>query len=119
MSAGGNDVHSLPSLDLEETRIYYQNNLGFTIDLVDDGYLIASRETMSIKFYLTEDERLPLKTTCTICSEKIDLLYEEYVTRKILGLSKVNAYEMKAVREFFIKDPHENLLRFKIKPNLE
>ncbi len=113
MSAGDNDIHSLPSLDLEETRIYYQNNLGFSIDHVDKNYLTVSRATMSIKFYLTRDEQLPLKTTCTICSEKIDMLYKEFVTRKILGLSKVNAYEMKAVREFFIKDPHENLLRFK------
>lgn len=113
MSAGGNSIFSLPSLDLDETRIYYQNNLGFSIDDIRHDSIIVSREAIRLKFYLTEDARLPLRTTCTICSEKIDVLYQEYVTRKILGLSKVNAYEMKAIREFFIKDPHENLLRFK------
>lgn len=105
-------THSLPSLNIEETQMYYQNNLGFFTEVVNENILIVFRENISLKFHLTDDENLPQKTTCLINSEKIDLLYREYLGRKVLGLSKVSSYEMKDIRDFYIKDPHDNLLRF-------
>ncbi|MBL8846829.1 MAG: VOC family protein [Hyphomicrobium zavarzinii] len=100
----------LASLDLAETERFYHDALGFAVDRIDD-YLIAKRDRMEIHFWLAADRIHPEHTSCYIRGGQISALYEEYRARGVPTLSDfaVRPWNMK---EFYIRDPHGNLLRF-------
>lgn len=104
----------LASLDIEETRNFYSGKLGFATEAFDD-YLIARRDRMEIHFWLTDDPVHPRNTSCYIRGGQIVALYDEYRAKGIDGLSDfaVRPWNMK---EFYIHDPHGNLLRFGAAP---
>lgn len=100
----------LASLDIEETRRFYTDKLGFSVEAFGD-YAIARRDRMEIHFWLATDRIHPEHTSCYIRGGQITALFNEYSTRSIATLSdfKVRPWNMK---EFYIHDPHGNLLRF-------
>jgi hypothetical protein len=100
----------LASLDIGETASFYRDQLGFQVENFDD-YLIAKRDRMEIHFWLADDRIHPENTSCYIRGGQIVALYEEFRARKVPKLSefKVRPWNMK---EFYIHDPHGNLLRF-------
>ncbi len=100
----------LASLDLDETERFYRDALGFSVEKIGD-YAIAKRDRMEIHFWLASDRIHPEHTSCYIRGGQIADLYDEYRNRGVEKLSdfKVRPWNMK---EFYIHDPHGNLLRF-------
>lgn len=104
----------LASLDIAESAAFYRDQLGFQVEPYDD-YLIAKRDRMEIHFWLTEDRTHPESTSCYIRGGQVPSLYEEFRSRGVPKLSPflVRPWNMK---EFYIHDPHGNLLRFGAAP---
>lgn len=100
----------LASLDLGETERFYRDRLGFSVTAYGD-YLIARRDRMEIHFWLASDRSHPEHTSCYIRGGQIAALYEEFGAEDVPGLS---AFEVRPwnMKEFYIHDPHGNLLRF-------
>lgn len=100
----------LASLDLDETERFYRDALGFAIQRHGDC-LLAKRDRMEIHFWLAADRIHPEHTSCYIRGGQIVQLYDEYRANGVATLSdfKVRPWNMK---EFYIHDPHGNLLRF-------
>jgi catechol 2,3-dioxygenase-like lactoylglutathione lyase family enzyme len=100
----------LASLDLDETQRFYRDQLGFSVTAFGD-YAIARRDRMEIHFWLASDRIHPEHTSCYIRGGQIVALYEEYRAKGVPRLSdfQVRPWNMK---EFYIHDPHGNLLRF-------
>ncbi|MPZ54934.1 MAG: VOC family protein [Rhizobiales bacterium] len=102
----------LASLNIDETHDFYVGKLGFTSTVYKEhNYLIVRRDEMEIHFWLSDDRRFPENTSCYIRGGQIVALYDEYRARKIPKLSEftVRPWNMK---EFYVIDPHGNLLRF-------
>lgn len=104
----------LASLDLDETIAFYRDRLKFTVQR-HGHYLLAKRDAMEIHFWLADDRIHPENTSCYIRGGQIVALYEEFSTAKVPGLTQftVRPWNMK---EFYIRDPHGNLLRFGAAP---
>jgi catechol 2,3-dioxygenase-like lactoylglutathione lyase family enzyme len=104
----------LASLDIEESRRFYVDQLGFRGDRVGD-YLIVRRDEMEIHFWLAKDRIFPENTSCYIRGGQVPVLYEEYGAR---GVKKLSTFEVRPwnMKEFHIIDPHGNLLRFGCAP---
>lgn len=102
----------LPSLDLAVTKAFYVDVLGLS-EVVYEGtdYLIVRRDEIELHFWLTDDPALPPVSSCYIRGGQIAALYREFAGRKVPRLSDfdVRPWNMK---EFYVHDPHGNLLRF-------
>lgn len=102
----------LPSSNMAQTRDFYCNRLGFqAVGPASDNHLIVRRNEMEIHFWLTEDTELPKVSSCYIRGGEIATLYDEFARSGVPRLSdfSVRPWNMK---EFYIHDPHGNLLRF-------
>lgn len=102
----------LPSLNLAETEAFYGMWLGFVPELYDEEkYLIVRRDGMEMHFWFADDRRLPENTSCYIRGGQIERLYEEYRRTNVPGLHPMSVRPW-GMKEFYIHDPHGNLLRF-------
>jgi hypothetical protein len=101
----------LASLNIEETRAFYVDQLGFAAPYQESNYLIVKRNEMELHFWLAGDRIHPENTSCYIRGGEVGALYAEFKSRGVKGLSdfSVRPWDMK---EFYIHDPHGNLLRF-------
>lgn len=104
----------LASLDIDETLAFYRDRLKFKVDRHGD-YLLCKRDRMEIHFWLANDRIHPENTSCYIRGGQVAALYEEFSKAKVPGLTEftVRPWNMK---EFYIHDPHGNLLRFGCAP---
>ncbi|MFC3075393.1 bleomycin resistance protein [Shinella pollutisoli] len=103
----------LPSLDLGETLAFYTEKLGFA-EIVhrDEAYLILRRTAgMEPHFWLTDDRRLCEATSVYLRGGGIGALHAEFSTRGIARLSPMTVRPWN-MEEFYVHDPHGNLLRF-------
>lgn len=102
----------LPSLNLQETRAFYQDRLGLS-ELVheDDTYLILRGHGVELHFWLTDVRAFCENSSVYIRGGSIDDLFGLFSSRKLERLSdfSVRPWNMK---EFYVHDPHGNLLRF-------
>ena len=102
----------LPSLDIQQTFDFYTKLLGFSevVYRVDD-YLILRRPDMELHFRLTDDRTLCERTSVYLRGGGIGDLHREFSERDVPTLTPmaVRAWNME---EFYIHDPHGNLLRF-------
>jgi len=102
----------LPSLDISETLSFYRDQLGFgTLVYETQDYLILGRDGMELHFWLTDDRSLCEKTSVYLRGGGIGDLHREFAGRGVERLSEmaVRPWDME---EFYIHDPHGNLLRF-------
>ena len=104
----------LASLDIEQSAAFYRDQLGFRVERHGD-YLLAKRDRMEIHFWLADDRIHPENTSCYIRGGQVVALYKEFRARNVPKLSEflVRPWNMK---EFYIHDPHGNLLRFGCAP---
>ena len=102
----------LPSLDLRETKAFYVEKLGLS-EIVHEAenYLILRRPGIELHFWLTDDASLCECTSVYIRGGGIDALYREYEGRNVL---RPGGFEERpwGMKEFYVSDPHGNLLRF-------
>lgn len=107
----------LASLNIAETVTFYRDWLGFTGEVIGD-YAILRRDRMEIHFWLATDAIHPENSSCYIRGGQIAALHQEFAARGVPKLSPflVRPWNMK---EFYIHDPHGNLLRFGCIPEAE
>jgi hypothetical protein len=106
----------LASLNIDESHDFYVNQLGFAETVYrDHDYLILRRGEMELHFWLAKDRIHPENTSCYIRGGQIVALYDEFKSRRVPKLSDfaVRPWNMK---EFYVHDPHGNLLRFGCAP---
>ncbi len=106
----------LASLDIRESRAFYVEKLGFDAQIYEaHDYLIVRRDEMEIHFWLATDRIHPEHTSCYIRGGQIEALYAEFKAR---GVEKLSGFAVRPwnMKEFYIHDPHGNLLRFGCRP---
>jgi catechol 2,3-dioxygenase-like lactoylglutathione lyase family enzyme len=106
----------LASLDIAESYDFYVNRLGFRGERFDaHDHLIVRRDKMEIHFWLARDRIHPEHTSSYIRGGQVVALYDEFLASGVPQLSEftVRPWNMK---EFYIHDPHGNLLRFGCAP---
>lgn len=116
MSDKARSIPVLPSPDILESRDFYRDRLGFEVIGPEmDDYLIVRRGEIEIHFWKTDDRKLPEVTSCYIRGGEVPALHAEFSVRGVERLSPftVRPWNMK---EFYIHDPHGNLLRFGCAP---
>ncbi|MCV9961454.1 VOC family protein [Pararhizobium sp. BT-229] len=102
----------LPSLNILETLAFYRGQLGFgTVVYQADEYLILRRDGMELHFWLTDDRSLCEKTSVYLRGGGIGDLHREFTGRGVERLSEM-AVRPWNMEEFYVHDPHGNLLRF-------
>jgi len=105
----------LASLDIAESAAFYIGKLGFTETYRDTNYLIVRRDRIELHFWHTDNRAFPENTSCYIRGGQVRALYEEFSGK---GISCLSAFEVRPwnMKEFYVHDPHGNLLRFGIAP---
>ncbi|AWC23577.1 Bleomycin-binding protein [Aminobacter sp. MSH1] len=106
----------LPSPDMRESRDFYRDRLGFEVIGPEmNDYLIVRRGEIEIHFWRSDDRKLPEVSSCYIRGGEVPALHAEFLARGVQKLSDfaVRPWNMK---EFYIHDPHGNLLRFGCAP---
>ncbi|MEJ8475563.1 bleomycin resistance protein [Roseibium algae] len=108
----------LPSLNLAESKAFYEGQLGFVVVHEDPTRLIVRRGTIELHFWPTDRKELCEASSCYIRGGGIDVLYDAFSQAKVAGLS---AFEVRPwnMKEFYIHDPHGNLLAFGRIPEVE
>lgn len=102
----------LPSPDIAATRAFYRDSLGFAVIGPErNDHLIVRRGEIEIHFWKSDDRALPEVSSCYIRGGEVAALHAEFSRRGVARLSEflVRPWNMK---EFYIHDPHGNLLRF-------
>ncbi len=108
----------LPSLNLNETLDFYRDKLGFAAIIhQDESYLILRREEMELHFWLTNDRNLCENTSIYLRGGGIGELHREFSANSVPRISEL-AVRPWNMEEFYIHDPHGNLLRFGRIPQL-
>ncbi|UVK36506.1 VOC family protein [Mesorhizobium sp. AR10] len=106
----------LPSPDIKATRDFYRDQLGFGIVEPEmDGYLIVRRSEMEIHFWKSDDLKLPEASSCYIRGGEVPALHAEFSAR---GVEKLSPFTVRPwnMKEFYVWDPHGNLLKFGCAP---
>lgn len=107
----------LPSPDIKASRDFYRDRLGFEVIQPEmDDYLIVRRGEMEIHFWHTTDLALPPVSSCYIRGGEVPHLHAEFSER---GVDKLSPFTVRPwnMKEFYIHDPHGNLLRFGCSPD--
>ena len=102
----------LASLNAEETIAFYSNKLGFTFHSNWDGYLIFSRDEISVHLWPTDDSSIPKNTGCYVYVTEVDRLYAEFEPVGVVhpnGKLKDMPWGM---RQFSILDNNGNIIHF-------
>lgn len=107
-------IPTLASLDIDASYRFYVDLLGFRGERFGD-YLIVKRDEMEIHFWLAQDRIFPEHTSCYIRGGQVPALYAEYKAR---GVPQLSSFDVRPwnMKEFYIHDPHGNLLRFGCAP---
>jgi len=80
-----------------------------------DSYLIIRRGEMEIHLWKSDDLKLPEVSSCYIRGGEVPALHTEFSAR---GVDKLTDFTVRPwnMKEFYIHDPHGNLLRFGCAP---
>jgi hypothetical protein len=107
----------MASLDLAETARFYTDTLHFAVLGVFDDYLIVRRDDMEIHYWLCHDPKLPQVTACYIRGGQVPALFAEFSRATFTG-GKISDFAVRPwnMKEFYVYDPHGNLLKFGCAP---
>jgi catechol 2,3-dioxygenase-like lactoylglutathione lyase family enzyme len=114
------DIHTIPilvSLDLDETEHFYGDRLGFELVGRFGDYLLMRRGMFELHFRLADDHTICEMTACYIRGGGVPALYEEFKT-KTFETGRISDFSVRPwnMKEFYITDPHGNLLKFGCAP---
>jgi catechol 2,3-dioxygenase-like lactoylglutathione lyase family enzyme len=104
----------LPSLDLRESLAFY-NEIGFpTVAVYHPDYAIVCREAMEIHFWACDDRRICESSGCYVRVSDVRALFTAVAPRVSPPGRVSESPEDRpwGMREFYVWDPHGNLLRF-------
>jgi predicted lactoylglutathione lyase len=98
--------------DLESSRRYYIQKLGFTLDWETDGMISVSRDHRSIM--LCEREQGQPGTWLWIGVDDADVLFAEFSTKGVRIRTPPQNFSW--AYEFAVEDPDGHVLRFGAEP---
>ncbi|MEM1377721.1 MAG: VOC family protein [Pseudomonadota bacterium] len=102
----------LPSLNIHESMEFYRDKLGFEATVYEaHDYLIMRRPGIELHFWLTDRKDFCENTSVYIRGGGIDALHAELSQRDGFTITPMMDREW-GMREFYVHDPHGNLLRF-------
>ncbi|MDF3820732.1 VOC family protein [Leptospira sp. 96542] len=105
-------IPQLPSLDLQKSKIFYEEKLGFkTLKQYDDIFLLE-KDGFELHLWLCDDPTIPQNSSVYFHVENIDSMYADYNQK---GIVHKNAHLMDkpwGMREFCVLDLDGNLLKF-------
>jgi hypothetical protein len=105
-------VPILASLNAEETIKFYTDKLGVTLNNNWDGYVILSRDEITLHLWPCKDPEIPKATGCYINVNEVEKLYDEYKQTGVVhpnGPLKEMPWKMK---QFSILDNNGNIIHF-------
>ena len=105
-------VPILASLNAEETIKFYTDKLGFTLNNNWYGYVILSRDEITMHLWPCKDPEIPKATGCYINVNEVEKLYDEYKQTGVVhpnGPLKEMPWKMK---QFSILDNNGNIIHF-------
>lgn len=102
----------LPSLDLNRTRAYFEQKLGFKTIVQYDNYAIFSRDGVWINYWLCSDPEVPKMASCYIYVDDAKTLYDEYHAQGVIHPNGALVDKPYGVREFSALDDNGCLLKF-------
>lgn len=107
----------LASLNLAETAQFYTTILKFEVVGLYDDYLIVRRDEIEIHYTLCDDPKLPLMTACYIRGGQVSALFHEF-NQVAFTSGKISDFSTRPwnMKEFYVHDPHGNLLKFGCDP---
>lgn len=103
-------VPVLASLDLAESRAFYETFLGFSVLLQAADYLILERDGAELHFWLCTERHLAENTSCYVRTGNCQRLYEEFSQRGLV--LQPPALRPWGMKELYVIDAHGNLLKF-------
>ncbi|QXV65737.1 VOC family protein [Mucilaginibacter sp. 21P] len=105
-------VPILASLDEAESIKFYTEKLGFTFHSAWDGYLIFSRDGISIHLWPCDDPKIPKATGCYVNVTEVDKLYQELKPKNIIHPNGDLQDMPWGMRQFSILDNSGNIIHF-------
>ena len=106
-------IPKLPAKDLDATRIFYTEKLGFTkVGESYPDYLILYKDKVELHFFLHRQLDVNLNySQCYIRVTGIDEIYQAMKAMKLSGLGRLESKPWKQ-KEFSVKDIQNNLITF-------
>ena len=102
-------VPVLASLDIAQSRQFYEERLGFACRLQVSDYLIMERDGCELHFWVADDRHIAEHTSCYVRGDT-GALHADFARRGLpLAPPAVRPWGMK---ELYVTDPHGNLLKF-------
>jgi catechol 2,3-dioxygenase-like lactoylglutathione lyase family enzyme len=99
----------LASLDLAESLAFYSGRLGFALRWQGEDTLLLERDGACLQFWSCDDRRIAEHTSCYLLVSDVDALHAEWGARGVaVAPPTLRDWGM---REFYVTDPHGNLLR--------
>ena len=109
MSMLSASIPVLASLDFDKTAAFYTDQLGFQLRLRTNGTLICERDGCEIHFWHCSEHHIAENTSCYLRGD-IEALHADFTRRGLtVDLPLLQPWGM---REFYVIDPHGNLLKF-------
>ena len=101
----------LAYLDRDTTVSFYEK-LGFESNTSYEGYLMFSKDLISIHLWRCDDESIPKNTGCYVYVDEIDALYKECEALGIVHPNGKLQYMAGGLRQFSILDNSGNIIHF-------
>lgn len=105
-------IPQLPSLDLEESKHFYKDKLGFKLLYEDPGIIVLKRDDAALHLWKCEDKNLPANSSCYFNVKGIEDWYKKCSDQKIVHPKAPLEDKPWMMREFIVADPHGNFLKF-------
>ena len=102
----------LASLNEAETVAFYQDKLGFTFRSSWDGYLVFTRDEVSIHLWPCDNAEIPKNTGCYINVNEVEKLYAEYLPQGIIHPDGPLTEMPWGMKQFSVTDNNGNLIHF-------
>jgi catechol 2,3-dioxygenase-like lactoylglutathione lyase family enzyme len=100
------------SADIARSVTWYRDRLGFSVERDRPDYGIVRRDMVEVHFWPCEDRRIAENTSAYFRVEDVDGLYAEMRDAAAGGSITAPRDREWGMREFYVRDPDGNLLRF-------
>jgi catechol 2,3-dioxygenase-like lactoylglutathione lyase family enzyme len=102
---------TLPSTDLDRTRDFYEQKLGFQTTSRYPDYLIIARDGVYLHFWKCDDRQIPQSAGCYLYVDNAEALFAEYQAQGVIHPNGAIRDTDYGVREFAVLDDSGCLLR--------
>ena len=98
---------TLPSLDLGQTVVFYEEQLGFARTRLNEEVAVLKRDGIELHFWKCEDEAIPASSGCRLGVSNVSAFYEHC---RSVGIHTGELVGDERYRVFPLNDPDGNLI---------